>query len=167
MLAYPDFSSSAGSFILHTDASQQFGIGAVLSQLQPDGAERVIAYGSRSLNDHEKNYSTTRLEMLALVTYIDHFRYYLFGRWFRVRTDHHSLTWLMSFKDPQGQVARWLERLQENDYEVTQRPGKQHCNADALSRRPRRNHGECPSCLPSVNSQVAAVTGTPRVCSER
>ncbi|KAL9970389.1 hypothetical protein ACROYT_G022754 [Oculina patagonica] len=160
VLAYPDFSSDAGTFILDTDASQQLGIGAVLSQLQPDGAERAIAYGSRSLNDHEKNYCATRLEMLALVTYIDHFRYYLLGRRFRVRTDHHSLTWLMSFKEPQGQVARWLERLQEYDYEVTYRPGKQHCNADALSRRPRRNHGECPSCVPSVNSQVAAVTGT-------
>ncbi len=119
--------------------------------------------GSRSLNDHGKNYCATRLEMLALVTYIDHFRYYfyyLLGRRFRVRTDHHSLTWLMSFKEPQGQVARWLERLQEYDYEVTHRPGKQYCNADALSRRPRRNHGECPSYVPSVNSQVTAVTGT-------
>ena len=73
VLVYPDFSPDAGFFVLDTDASQHLGIGAVLSQLQPDGTERVIAYGSRSLNEHEKNYCATRLEMLALVTYMDHF----------------------------------------------------------------------------------------------
>lgn len=163
VLAYPDFNAGAGSFILDTDASQHLGIGAVLSQLQPDGTERVIAYGSRSLNEHERNYCTTRLEMLALVTYVDHFRYYLLGRRFCLRTDHHSLTWLMSFKEPQGQVARWLERLQEYDYTIEHRPGRQHGNADALSRRPRRHHGECPSCVPSARPQVAAVAGLPTV----
>ncbi|KAK3705767.1 hypothetical protein QZH41_000594, partial [Actinostola sp. cb2023] len=153
VLAYPNFSTDAGRFILDTDASQQLGIGAVLSQLQPDGTERVIAYGSRSLNDHEKNYCTTRLEMLAMVTYIDHFRYYLLGRRFLVRTDHHSLRWLMSFKQPEGQVARWLERLQEYDFDVEHRPGKSHINADAMSRRPRRQHGDCPSCKSTAGAE--------------
>ena len=74
----------------------------------------------------------------------------------------------MSFE---GQVARWLECLREYDYEIKHRPGKQHQNADALSRRPRRNHGECPSCIPSARSQVTTVTeGLPTVrkqCQER
>ena len=74
VLAYPDFSPAAGPFILNTDASQYLGIGALLFQQQPDGTERVIAYGSCSLNGHEKNYCTTRLEMLALVTHVDYFR---------------------------------------------------------------------------------------------
>jgi len=161
VLAYPNFSTEAGSFILDTDASQHLRIGGVLSQQQQDGTERVIAYGSLSLNEHEKNYCTIRLEMLALVTYVDYFRYYLLGRRFCVRTNHSSLRWLMSFKEPQGQVARWLERLQEYDYEVQHRPGKQHNNADGLSRRPRRNHGECPSCLPPAKSEVATVTSRP------
>ena len=158
VLAYPDFSPDVGLFVLDTDASQHLGIGAVLSQLQPDGTERVIAYGSSSLNEHEKNYCATQLEMLALVTYMDHFRYYLLGRKFRLRTDHHSLVWLMSFKEPQGQVARSLERLQEYDYEIQHRPGRLHNNADALSRRPRRQHGNCPSCTPTGLSQVTVVT---------
>jgi len=115
VLAYPDFSANAGTFILDTDA--------ILSQVQPDGLEKFIAYGSRSLNDHERNYCTTRLEMLALVTYVDHFRYYLLGCKFRIRTDHSSLRWLMSFKEPEGQVARWLERLQKYDYDIEYRPG--------------------------------------------
>ena len=68
VLAYPDFSPDVGLFVLDTDASQHLGIGAVLSQLQPNGTEHVVAYGSRSLNEHEKNYCVTRLEILALVT---------------------------------------------------------------------------------------------------
>ena len=75
VLAYPDFSPGADTFVLDTDASQRLGIGAVLSQVQSDGTERVVAYGSRSLNEHERNYFTTRLEMLGLVT----FGYYLAG----------------------------------------------------------------------------------------
>lgn len=55
VLAYPNFSAEAGSFILDTDASQYQGNGAVLSQQQQDGTERMIGYGSRSLNEHEKN----------------------------------------------------------------------------------------------------------------
>ena len=51
-----------------------------LSRLQRNDTERVIAYGSRSLNEQEKNYCGTRLEMLALVNNVDHFRYYLVGQ---------------------------------------------------------------------------------------
>ncbi|KAL9985583.1 hypothetical protein ACROYT_G008005 [Oculina patagonica] len=80
----------------------------------------------------------------------------------QVKEEDRPRTAFSTHREPQGQGARWLERLQEYDYEVTHRPGKQHCNADALSRRPRRNHEECLSCVPSVNSQVAAVTGMPQ-----
>ena len=104
--AYPDFSPDAGLFVLDKDASQPLGIGAVLSRLQLNDTELVVAYGSRSLNEHEKNYCGTRYEMLALVNYMDHFRYYLVGQKLRLRTDYHSLFWLMSFKEPQGQVVR-------------------------------------------------------------
>ena len=145
VLAYPDFSPDAGLFVLDTDASQPLGIGAVLSRLQLNDTERVIAYGSRSLNEQEKNYCGTRLEMLALVIYMDHFRYCLVGQKHRLRTDNHSLVWPMSFKEPQGQVARWLGRLQY-DSEIRRHPGRLHNNADALSRRPRRQHGNSPSC---------------------
>ena len=74
----------------------------------------------------------------------------------RLRTDNHSLAWLMSFKEPQGQVARWLGRLQY-DSEIRRHPGRLHNNADALSRRPRRQHGNCPSCTPTGLSQVTVV----------
>ncbi len=69
-----------------------------------------------------------------------HFRY-LLGRPFLVRTDHAALQWLQGFKEPEGQMARWLEQLQEFDFRIEHRPGKQHGNADALSRIPCRQCG--------------------------
>ena len=81
------------------------------------------------------NYCTTRRELLAVVRAVKHFRPYLYGRKFLVRTDHASLTWLMSQREPEGQVARWLEILSEMTFEIRHRPGKAHGNADGLSRR--------------------------------
>ena len=143
-LAFPDFSEDSGQFTLDTDASDT-GIGAVLSQIGQDAAEHVIAYGSRALTKSERNYCTTRKEMLALVTFIKHFRPYLLGREFVVRTDHQALKWLQTFRDAEGQVARWQEALQEYNFRCIHRPGVKHGNADALSRRPARHHGDCPS----------------------
>ena len=131
VLGYPN---PTGEFILDTDASN-YGIGAVLSQLQ-DGQERVIAYFSRSLNRAERQYCVTRKELLAMVKAIRHFHCYLYGQRFILRTDHAALRWLLNFKSPEGQLARWLEQLQQYDFEVQHRPGAGHNNADALSRRP-------------------------------
>ncbi|GFO16517.1 Pol polyprotein [Plakobranchus ocellatus] len=133
--------STDDPFILDTDASD-VAIGAELIQLQA-GVERVIGYGSYTLSKEQRNYCTTRKELLAVVRFIRQFRPYLLGRHFKVRMDHNSLRWLTNFKEPQGQLARWLEELSQYDMEIIHRPGKQHGNADALSRMP---HGEeCPS----------------------
>ena len=145
ILALPITTPSAGRFILDTDASER-AIGAVLSQEQ-GGHEKVIAYASRNLDKRERNYCTTRREMLALVYFLGHFRPYLLGRPFLVRTDHRSLQWLRNFRDPQGQIARWQEKLQEYDFTCEYRPGKHHSNADALSRPPSQLSGEI-SALP-------------------
>ena len=133
VLAYPDPSSS---FILDTDASAA-GIGAVLSQEHPtDKQERVVAYFSRALTTAERHYCVTRKELLAMVKSIEHFHTYLYGRNFRLRTDHAALQWLLHFRHPEGQVARWIQSLQQYDFTVQHRPGSKHGNADALSRRP-------------------------------
>ena len=129
ILIFPDFSND---FILDTDASE-YGLGAVLSQ-EVNGCEKVVAYASRVLNKAERKYSVTRKELLAVVTFAKHFRSYLLGRRFVLRTDHSALQWLYSFKEPEGQTARWLEMLQEFDFEVIHRRGRDHGNADALSR---------------------------------
>ena len=128
-LNMPNFNQS---FVLDTDASNE-SIGGILSQIV-DGIEKPVAFASRSLINRERNYCTTRKEMLALVNFIKYFKTYLLGKKFTVRTDHNSLKWLLSFKNPEGQVARWLEQLAEYDFEVIHRPGKDHVNADAVSR---------------------------------
>ena len=107
VLAYPE---SEDPFVLDTDASN-VGIGAVLSQVH-QGHERVIAYYSQALSKPERNYSTTRYELLAIVKAINHFHPYLYGRKFTIRTDHASLQWLLNFKNAEGQIARWLDKLQ-------------------------------------------------------
>ena len=156
MLAYPDFERP---FILDTDASD-VGIGTVLSQIDDQGAERVIAYGSRVLSKPERRYCVTRRELLAVVIFTKHFRLYLAGRHFLLRTDHASLAWLRSFKEPEGQLARWLERLAEFDYKITHRQGKKHVNADALSRLP------CSQCGRESYYPVL-VAATPVVSTDR
>ncbi|GFO36097.1 retrovirus-related pol polyprotein from transposon [Plakobranchus ocellatus] len=86
------------------------------------------------------------------------FRPYLLGHHFKERTDNNSLRWLTSFKEPQGQLARWLEELSQYDMEIIHRPGKHHGNADALSRIPPVE--ECPSYNAS-----SLLTNTARGCS--
>ncbi|KRZ52308.1 Retrovirus-related Pol polyprotein from transposon 17.6 [Trichinella nativa] len=135
VLTDPDFKIP---FLVDTDASGD-GLGAVLSQ-DIAGKEGVIAYASRTLSKTERKYCATRREMLALVWALKQFRCFLYGRKFTVRTDHGSLTWLRNFKEPEGQVARWLQQLGEFDFEVIYRPGRKHQNADALSR------GSCKQC---------------------
>ncbi len=147
ILGYP---MDSGDLILDTDASN-FGIGAVLSQLQ-QGEERVLAYGSRSLTPTEQNYCTTRRELLAVVEFTTHFRQYLLGRSFTVRTDHSSLQWLIRMREPEGQLARWLEKLGEYDFKVVHRPGRCHENADVLSRRPCRSTCPCNLKNPILSS---------------
>jgi hypothetical protein len=139
-LSYP---CPDGEFILDTDASN-VGLGAVLSQIQ-DGVECVIGYYSRTLNKAKKNYCATRKELHAVVSSVKHFHHFLYGRTVVISTDHSALHWLVSFKDVQGQLSRWLQNLQQYDFTVVHRAGKSHPNADALSRRPCAEF-ECQYC---------------------
>ena len=142
ILAYPEVEGS--EFILDTDASS-FAIGAVLSQIQ-GGKERAIAYASRTLEKSEENYCVTRKEMLAVVFFTKYFKHYLLGRHFILRTDHGSLRWLHRFKEPEGQVQRWLQQLSQFDFEIVHRPGLKHGNADAMSRLVKGDQAICRQC---------------------
>ena len=162
ILAYP---SLGDPFIVDVDASF-FGIGGVLSQVQ-NGVERVISYSSRTLSKAERNYCVTRKELLAVVHFVKHFRPYLYGGHFTLRTDHSSLRWLLNFKEPEGQLARWMEVLGEYDFTIIHRPGKKHGNADGLSRRPcnqcGRSHGQpYADDLRNAGSTNCMYTSTPR-----
>ncbi|KAA3678571.1 uncharacterized protein DEA37_0003326 [Paragonimus westermani] len=120
ILAFPDFPPSAGPFILDTDASD-LAIGAVVSQKSANG-EVVIAYASRRLDKRERciSLNTSALTWETL----------------KVRTDHQALQWLRNFREPEGQVERWLEYLQDCNFDCIYRPGSRHANADALSHFP-------------------------------
>ena len=120
-----------------------------------DGHECVVSYASRVLSRSERKYCATRREMLALVWAVHIFRPYLYGKRFTLRTDHNCLKWLHNFKEPEGQVARWLEALAEYDYEVVHRPGKQHQNADALSRK------MCKQCGTQVGGEEITLEAQP------
>ncbi|KAJ8399002.1 hypothetical protein AAFF_G00416690 [Aldrovandia affinis] len=154
VLAYPDANRP---FVLDTDASN-VGVGVILSQ-PSDSGEQVIAYYSRALSKTERNYCVTRRELLTAIAALRHFWPYLHGARFLVRTDHASLIWLLNFKNPEGQVARWLETLQGYDFELRHRPGRQHGNAEARAQLAptvatlRTVDGEA-GCLPLSPAQV-------------
>lgn len=126
--------NQSGMFILDTDASN-IAIGAVLSQISADGEERVVHYASNRLSKREKLYCTTRKELLSVVYYVKYFRHYLLGKRFIIRTDHKSLFWLKSWKNPSSsQYFNWINQLSEFDFDIEHRRGSDHINADALSR---------------------------------
>lgn len=135
IVAHPVFTQP---FLLYTDASQDC-IGAVLAQSQ-DRKERVIAYASHTLTTAERKWSTYDRELWALVWSVRHFKHFLSGTSFTIITDHKPLLSLRKAtvdNDPTGRRARWLLELDVYDFSVIHREGKQHANADAMSRRPR------------------------------
>ncbi|OMH84444.1 Retrovirus-related Pol polyprotein from transposon [Zancudomyces culisetae] len=128
VLAHPDWERM---FIVTTDASID-GIGAIISQKYESG-ERPIAYISRKTTKHERNYSISHLEGLAVVWAVVKFKYYIWGRKFIIKTDHKSLLNLFNGKELTGRVARWAMLLRNYDYEIQHLPGKKN-PADSLSR---------------------------------
>ncbi|GJT82284.1 putative reverse transcriptase domain-containing protein [Tanacetum coccineum] len=118
-------------FIAYCDASIK-GLGAVLMQ-----REKVIAYASRQLKLHEKNYTTHDLELGAVVFALKIWRHYLYGTKCTVFTDHKSLQHILDQKELNMRQRRWLELLSDYDCEIRYHPGKANVVADALSRKER------------------------------
>ena len=150
------FPTEKDRFVLDMDASL-FAIGGVLSQIQNE-EEVVIAYASRSLRISQRRYCTTPREMLAAVVMCTHFRSYLRGSQFTLRTDHSSLRWLQKFKNEDGMLARWYLLLGQFSVTFEYRPGSQHSNADGMSRQ----CGQCrrPDCPVSAADLPAADADT-------
>ncbi|GJR04685.1 putative reverse transcriptase domain-containing protein [Tanacetum coccineum] len=118
-------------FIVYCDASIK-GLGAVLMQ-----REKVIAYASRQLKIHEKNYTTHDLELRAVVFYLKLWRHYLYGTKCTVFTDHKSLQHILNQKELNMRQRRWLELLRNYDYKIRYHLRKANVVADALSRKER------------------------------
>eukprot|EP00731_Ephydatia_muelleri_P015573 Em0008g1293a len=128
----PDFTKE---FVLQTDASD-VGVGAVLSQLDEEGADHPVAYYSRKLLAREQKYATIEKECLAIKLATQAFRVYLLGRPFIIQTDHRALEWLDRLRENNAKLSRWSIALQPFKFQVRHRPGKDNGNADCLSRLP-------------------------------
>ena len=124
-------------FILETDASR-VAVGAVLKQRFEDTQlEHPVAFFSRALTGTERNYSAYELEMYAVVRAAEHFRIYLLGKEFLLRTDHMALKNILQ-RDlpPTTRVARWILRLSEFNFKIEHKKGQENIIADVLSRLP-------------------------------
>ena len=107
----------------------------MLLQRDADGVERAISFISIKLSSAQRNYSTLERECLAIVCALDHFRVYLLGRKFRLRTDHRALVWLFS-KEPKAsaRISGWLATLMEYPIVIEYVRGAKNTVADTLSR---------------------------------
>ncbi|GJX78643.1 putative reverse transcriptase domain-containing protein [Tanacetum coccineum] len=108
------------------------GLGAVLMQ-----REKVIAYASRQLKIHEKNYTTHDLELGGVVFALKIWRHYLYGTKCTVFTDHKSLQHILDQKEFNMRQRRWLELLSDYDCKICYHSGKANVIADALSKKER------------------------------
>jgi hypothetical protein len=106
----------------------------MLTQMDDDGKEFVIAYASRSNNNAEAQYSSYEEECLAAIWTIVHFQCYLYGNEFLLVTDHQPLKWLMESDKLTGKLAWWALMLMEYDFKVVHRAGLVNMDADGLSR---------------------------------
>ncbi|GJV45329.1 putative reverse transcriptase domain-containing protein [Tanacetum coccineum] len=118
-------------FVVYCDASHK-GLGAVLMQ-----REKVIAYASRQLKVHEKNYTTHDLELGSVVFALKIWRHYLYGTRCTIFTDHKSLQHILDRKELNMRQRRWLELLSDYNCDILYDPGKANVVADALSHKER------------------------------
>jgi len=119
-------------YVLDVDASAGQ-LGCTLLQ-EHEKVLHPVGYWSKTLTPAQRNYSTTEKECLSVFWAISLLRPYLEGKHFIVRTDHDSLTWILSITPSEGRLARWRLRLAEFDFEVKYRPGIKNVVPDSLSR---------------------------------
>ena len=116
---------------MYYDASRD-GLRCVLMQ-----SERVIAYGSKQLKNHEQNYPTNDLELAAIVFALKIRHLYLYGEQFEVFSYHKSLKYIFTQQDLNMRQRRWMEYLEDYDFTLHYHPSKANIVADALSWKSR------------------------------
>ena len=99
-----------------------------------NGVKELLHTQAKRSAKVQRNYSATKEELFAIVYFTQHFRNYLLGQKILIVTDHRALTWLYSLKEPDGLLARWIEKLGQFDFEIKHKAGKKIPHADSLSR---------------------------------
>lgn len=149
ILRYPDFQKE---FIVTTDASD-VACGAILSQKH--GLDDLpIAYASKSFTKGERNKPTIEKELTAIHWAVNHFKSYLYGKRFTVRTDHKPLVYLFSMKNPTSKLTRMRLDLEEFDFDIEFVSGKCNVGADALSRIPSKSEELKDLSILTVNTRA-------------
>ena len=136
VLAAPNFDKP---FVISCDASD-YAVGCIL-ETESEGKMHPCAYASRTLRGPELRYSAYDKELTAIVYACNQFYYYIYGRHFKVITDHLPLKHLFSTKKPDPRFNRLKTELQGLDLEIIYRKGTSN-PADALSRNPVIENGE-------------------------
>ncbi|GBG72943.1 hypothetical protein CBR_g12664 [Chara braunii] len=131
VLKLPD---SDKPFIVTTDASQ-YGIGAVLAQ-QEGPKLRPVEYMSKKMSSQKFAKSTYEKELYAVYKALTHWRHYLLGRFFILRTDHQTLIWMRTQPILSDALKRWIEVIEQYDFDPHYLKGEYNKVVDALSRRP-------------------------------
>ena len=123
--------------VLHVDASQR-GLGAALLQPDETGKERPIAYASKSLSDAESRYANIERELLAVCFGVERFKTYVFGRSFKIVTDHKPLIMILNknLTSAPPRLQRMMLKLQGYNFTIEYRPGSDMVLPDSLSRLP-------------------------------
>ena len=116
---------------MYCDASKN-GLGCILMQ-----SRKVVAYGSRQLKNHERNYPKHDMELAAIVFALRIWHHHLYGEQFEVFSDHKSLKYIFTQWDLNMRQCRWIEYLEDYDFALHYHPGKANVVADALSRKSR------------------------------
>ncbi len=138
-LAFPIYGRENCPFILTTDASKA-ALGATLRQKQPDGAVRVVSFGSRTMTMPERNYSMPHKEILANSYGLKKFDRIIRGQEILMELDHLALVKsYLSGKATDEKVRRWLVILQTYMPLQMQHIKSADNVADLLSRNPRIN----------------------------
>ena len=124
------FSRTGGQYILTVDASTT-GLGAILSQ-NFENTETIISYWSRTLRDHEKNYTPYMLEMTAVCSALEHYHENLFGKKTIVYTDHRPLLGTSTIQ--KKTINRLVEKMNIYNIDLRYKKGITNSGADYLSR---------------------------------
>lgn len=151
VLAFPNFDKN-NQFVLKTDASNM-ALGAILC----NSDDRPVAYASRQLSKAEISYPVIQKELLSICFAVKKFRPYLWGRKFKILTDHRPLVYLFGMKDPSSRLTKFRLELEQYDFIIEYIKGIHNLGPDALLRI-RITSDELKDLTQATNDTIMAIT---------